>query len=229
MMSHFSGVSAFRLVLASGNRNKHSEFAGFFKSYGAFEANGVELLGPDDVLAGSDSAPEAEESGGSYEENALIKARTWADFSGAPAIADDSGLEVRRLGWAPGIYSARAANGSDEDRVSCLLGELGDASDRAACFVACLVIAFPACLARPGRGYFSVEGRCWGRITASPRGDGGFGYDPIFVPDGCEKTFAELGEKKSGISHRAIAVKGVAQIIPSVLKYYAMCGLNTGK
>jgi XTP/dITP diphosphohydrolase len=213
----------FRLVLASGNRDKHAEFAGFFKDIDAFAACGAELL--PFGYARANGAPDVEESGESYEENALIKARAWADFTGLPAIADDSGLEVRALGWAPGIRSARSAAGGDAERVAWLLDELNGVSDRLACFVACLVIVFPSGGALAGRDYFSSEGRCFGSVSSSPRGDGGFGYDPIFVPDGGELTFAEFGGVKSKISHRAIAMRGVAQIIPSVVKYYAMCGL----
>lgn len=217
--------ACFPLVLASGNRNKHVEFSWFFKNIEAFAVCGVEILPPDEALM-KNGGPEVEESGGSYEENALIKARAWADFTGLPTIADDSGLEVRALGWAPGIRSARSAAGDDADRVSWLLGELGDASDRRACFAACLVIALPGAHLCAGRNFFSSEGRCWGSISSSQRGDGGFGYDPIFVPEGGCLTFAELGGLKSEISHRAIAMRGVAQIIASVVKYNAICGLQ---
>jgi XTP/dITP diphosphohydrolase len=203
-----------RLVLASRNKNKHAEFRSFFEAFA-----GVELLCP----SSADGPGEVEEAGASYEENAVAKARAWSDFCGVPAIADDSGLEVRCLGWRPGIASARIAEGGDGDRVSWLLDGMKGASDRRAGFVACLVLAFPPSGSRGG-GYFSVEGRCWGNISKSPRGDEGFGYDPVFVPDGFEWTFSELGrEVKSKISHRSIAMRGLAHLLPSVLKYRALC------
>jgi XTP/dITP diphosphohydrolase len=159
-----------------------------------------------------------EENGSSYEENAAIKARAWADFAGIPAIADDSGLEVRSIGWAPGIFSARAASGSDRDRIRWLLSRLDGCDDRHARFVSCIVIAFPGGT-RPYVDYFSALGVCRGNITLSPAGNDGFGYDPIFVPDGYSVTFAEMGREKSKISHRAVAMMGVAKMMPSVIKY----------
>jgi XTP/dITP diphosphohydrolase len=165
-----------------------------------------------------------EETGSDYEENALIKARAWANFTGIPAIADDSGLEARALGWGPGIFSARAAPGNDSDRIRWLLGRIAGASDRRARFVACVVVAFPMPERnRPGgRGnYFSVQGVCRGNIARAPSGSAGFGYDPVFVPHGYEATFADLGAGvKSKISHRAISLRGIALMLPSVIKYY---------
>jgi len=177
----------------------------------------IELLGAQDF-------PEIgaiEESGSSYEENAAIKAREWANFAGMPAIADDSGLEVRALDWWPGIFSARASSGSDYDRIEKLLSSLGNHDDRNARFVACIVFAFPG--VKKEHGCFSSRGICRGRITHAPRGRGGFGYDPIFVPDGYGATFAEMGSlEKSKISHRALAMRGVAHMMSSVIKYYAV-------
>ena len=167
-----------------------------------------------------------EETGSTYEENALIKASEWSRLTGLPAIADDSGLEVRALGWEPGIYSARSAAGGDLERIEWLLGRMDGISDRRACFVACLVIVpfIPEHDERSrGRTFFSVEGRCWGSIAYSPSGGSGFGYDPVFVPDGYDLSFAEMGQaKKSQISHRSIAVQGLAKIMPSVIQYLAV-------
>lgn len=212
-----------KIVLASGNRHKYEEIAGFFTEYPIFADNRIQLIS-------SDMLPEIpeniEETGQSYEANALIKARAWADFTGMPSLADDSGLEVRRLSWRPGIHSARVVDGSDQDRVLWLLEQMKGVSDRRACFVACLVLAFPAdavCNDEHVRNYFAVEGRCWGHIADTYAGTGGFGYDPVFVPDGYDQTFGSLGaEVKSKISHRSIAMRGLAQIIPSVLKYFFM-------
>lgn len=217
-----------QLLLASANAHKFREFKNFFEKYNAFADNEVELLLPDaDFLSRAGIAPpgEIEETGETYEANARIKAEAWAACSGIPAIADDSGLEVRALSWAPGVRSARAVEGSDEDRVQWLLRELEGVADRRACFVANLVIALPESgdFPKKGRNYFSVEGRCWGKIAASPAGGNGFGYDPVFIPDGFARTFGELSpEEKSNISHRAIAMKGIAEILPSVIKYEAV-------
>ena len=180
-----------------------------------------ELLGAGDFP----EIGEIEESGSSYEENAAIKAEEWANFADMPALADDSGLEVRALDWEPGIYSARASSGSDSDRIEWLLSRMESQEDRRARFVACIVIAFPGNGNR-GNGYFSSRGICRGHITCAPKGCGGFGYDPVFVPDGYDTTFAEMGSaRKSKISHRAIAMRGVAHIMQSVIKYHAVqCG-----
>jgi XTP/dITP diphosphohydrolase len=164
------------------------------------------------------------ETGSSYEENAIIKARAWANFAGIPAIADDSGLEVRALGWGPGIFSARAAPGNDSDRIKWLLDSIAASRDRLARFVACVAVAFPVCgrnCRNIGRNYFSAQGVCHGNIAGAPSGDAGFGYDPVFVPCGYNATFAELGaDVKSKISHRAISLRGIALMLPSVIKYF---------
>ena len=216
------------LVLASTNRHKYEELSAFFRSDKAFY--GICLHGSDDfpMMAG-----EIEETGNSYEENAFLKASEWANFTGLPAIADDSGLEVRALGWEPGIYSARAVSGADSNRIKWLLGRMNDVSDRRACFVASLVIVPPGIKSEnevKTRDYFVVEGRCWGNIAYSPAGSSGFGYDPVFIPDGYNMTFAELGEAvKSRISHRSIAVQGLAKIMHSVVKYFAVYGSQKQK
>lgn len=217
-----------KIVLASGNKHKYEEFVRFFERLPEFRDNPIELASAWDFPAEKDRLADLEESGSSYEENSYIKARAWADCTGMPTIADDSGLEVEALGWGPGIRSARAAAGSDADRVRWLLGKLADLdkkNERRACFAACIVLALPGDARCCGRDYFSSEGRCRGTISRAPRGDNGFGYDPIFVPDGGEVTFAELSPSaKSDISHRAIAMKGMAQMMPVVLKYLLACG-----
>jgi XTP/dITP diphosphohydrolase len=163
-----------------------------------------------------------EETGSEYEENAVIKARSWANFTGLPAIADDSGLEVRALGWRPGVFSARSAPGNDSERVKWLLDNIADSRDRFARFVACVSVVFPSsghCCPGRRRNYFSVRGVCSGDIAGSPSGSAGFGYDPVFVPYGYGATFAELGAAvKSKISHRAISLRGIALMLPSVIK-----------
>jgi XTP/dITP diphosphohydrolase len=210
-------VSDIKIVLASGNRHKYDEFVDFFATIGRVSGKRVELLSGADFER---NPGVIEESGSSCEENAAIKARAYARLFGIPAIADDSGLEVRALGWRPGIYSSRAVSGGDRERVSWLLGRMEGKNDRRARFRASLVIAFPNSQ-EGARDYFSSEGVCWGNIPDRPSGEEGFGYDPVFVPDGHQKSFAELGRAvKREISHRAIAVRGVVLLLPHVVKYF---------
>ena len=148
----------------------------------------------------------AEENAETYAENAIAKARFYALETGQCALADDSGLEVAALGGGPGVFSARYAgeNASDADRRGLLLMELKGigAQDRRARFVCVVAIANA-----DGEVLNVSEGICEGTITFAPRGDGGFGYDPLFVPDGYSQTFAELSDDiKNRISHRALAL-----------------------
>ena len=141
-----------------------------------------------------------------YAENAIAKAQFYAAATGLLALADDSGLEVEALGGAPGVYSARYAGegASDGDRRQLLLSELArsDGRDRRARFVAAVAIAGP-----DGAVLNVSEGICEGTITFEPRGNSGFGYDPLFVPNGYDQTFAELSDDvKNRISHRARAL-----------------------
>jgi|SRR5437868_5029551 len=160
-----------------------------------------------------ESQETAEENGESYAENAIAKARFYATATGLWTLADDSGLEVEALGGAPGVLSARYAGdgASDADRRELLLSELakvGD-TDRRARFVSVVAIADG-----DGRVLNVSEGVCVGTITFAPRGEGGFGYDPLFVPDGYEQTFAELPEAvKNRISHRARALMGAREFL----------------
>jgi len=156
------------------------------------------------VTAGELGLPEPEETEASFVGNALLKARQAADASGLPALADDSGMSVAALDGAPGIYSARWA-GPDRDfyaamrKVEQRLEETG-AEDRAAWFTCALALAWPHGAA------VVVEGRIDGTLTFPPRGTLGFGYDPIFVPEGGTQTFGEMGPAaKDAVSHRARA------------------------
>ncbi|HEY4424830.1 MAG TPA: RdgB/HAM1 family non-canonical purine NTP pyrophosphatase [Pyrinomonadaceae bacterium] len=151
---------------------------------------------------------EAEENFMTFAENAIAKAQFYASATGLCALADDSGLEVEALGGAPGVFSARyaGAHASDADRRTLLLSELGKTGDsnRRARFVAVVAIATP-----DGEILNLSEGICNGTITFEPRGTGGFGYDPLFIPDGYDQTFAELSDTiKNQISHRARALLG---------------------
>jgi XTP/dITP diphosphohydrolase len=179
-----------RLVVASHNAGKVIEIEALLAPYGV-ETVGAAALG----------LPEPEETGATFEENAALKARAAAAASGIIALADDSGLVVAVLGGAPGIYSARWA-GPDRD-FQAAMGrverELGD-QDRRAHFVAVLALAWP------DREIALFRGEAHGRLTFPPRGERGFGYDPIFLPDGYDLTFGEMDpDLKHRISHRARA------------------------
>ncbi|MCD7953662.1 MAG: RdgB/HAM1 family non-canonical purine NTP pyrophosphatase [Synergistaceae bacterium] len=192
-----------QMILASTNMGKYREMKA------QLEPLGVELL-----FGGDFEKPlEVDETGESYAENALLKARAWAEATGLPALADDSGLEAEALGGIPGIHSARIIEGSDRDRMYWLLGEMKDKEDRRGRFACAVAVVFP-----DKKEPLTVTKYCPGRITREPAGESGFGYDPIFVPDGFDRTFAELGDEiKNKISHRAMAVKGIAEkLIPVV-------------
>lgn len=164
-------------------------------------------------LADFPDTPLANETGATFEENALIKARWYAEQTGMTALADDSGLEVDALNGAPGIHSARFAgdDATDGERTKLLLEKLarkGDAERRAR-FVCIIALAFAN-----GKEIAMFEGSCEGRIAREPRGHGGFGYDPVFIPDGYDQTFGELpAEIKDLISHRARALAGALQYL----------------
>ena len=157
-----------------------------------------------------------EEAGETFAENASVKARAYAQQTQFITLADDSGLEVSALGGAPGVRSARYAGdgASDAQRTNKLLAELSRQSsgDRTARFVSAVAIANPASL------ILSVSiGVCEGRIANAPRGQNGFGYDPVFIPNGYDKSFGELSaEVKNEISHRARALKGTLNFLRSL-------------
>lgn len=181
-----------RLVVATHNPGKARELAEILD--GRFEL----------VAAGELGLPEPEETEQTFVGNALLKARAAADASGLIALADDSGLSVKALDGAPGIYSARWA-GPGKDfamamrKVEERLEEVG-ADDFAAWFTSALAVAWP------NGPSVVVEGRVDGALTFPPRGDKGFGYDPIFVPEGLTQTFGEIEPlTKDGMSHRARA------------------------
>ena len=168
-----------RLIIASGNQGKIHEFQGLLSAL---------PLHVEPQPAGLD----IEETGASFAANARIKALAVAAACGEWSLADDSGLSVTALDGAPGVHSARYAS-TDPERIARLLNALGEAQDRSACFIAALCLAAP-----DGTVLLEVEGRCEGSITTEPRGNGGFGYDPVFEVAGTGLTFAEmpLSEKK---------------------------------
>ncbi|MDX6613234.1 MAG: XTP/dITP diphosphohydrolase [Blastocatellia bacterium] len=165
-----------------------------------------------------------EETGKTFAENAALKAQTYSMQTSLSAIADDSGLEVDVLDGAPGIFSARysATATSDADRVSVLLANLAHVTEneRTARFVAAVALADA-----DGKLIYLAESTCEGMILSEPKGNGGFGYDPVFVPKGHEQTMAELGlDVKNRISHRAQALFAVRQFLldnPNLLRNQA--------
>jgi XTP/dITP diphosphohydrolase len=223
-----------KILAATNNKHKIGEFRNILKD------TGVEIISQEEL---GKQLPDIPEDGKTFEENAGIKALGFAKFADMTVIADDSGLEIRALDGAPGIYSARYAE-TNEKRIERVLRELeevnrrigetanrslnsensykignwqsaienlktdnerlatSDFNDRAARFVC--VIA----LASPEKVIATFRGEVYGRIGYEPKGCGGFGYDPVFIPDGYDRTFAELGSDiKDKISHRANALK----------------------
>lgn len=154
---------------------------------------------------------DVEETGATFAENAALKARAGAAAFGRPCLADDSGLAVAALGGRPGVRSARYAP-TDPERVARLLAELEGVpeAERGAAFVCALALAWP-----DGR-LLATEGRCEGRIALGPEGEGGFGYDPVFVPAGHARSFGALtAMEKHALSHRGRAVAALAQALAS--------------
>ncbi|HXR70630.1 XTP/dITP diphosphatase [Actinocrinis sp.] len=191
-----------RVVLATRNKHKIDELRAILAATGVE----VELLG----VAEFPDLPDVAETGVTFAENALLKAVDVASRTGLPAIADDSGLCVDVLGGAPGIFSARWAGKHGEDRANLelLLAQLADIADehRQAHF------ACAAALALPDGTRVVREGRIDGTLLHAPRGANGFGYDPIFLPDGYERTTAEMpADEKNAISHRTRAFQALAQ------------------
>lgn len=186
-----------RLVVASKNSDKLAEME--------------EVLGSSDVVGemvrGLDW-PDVEETGYTLEQNALLKGRAVAEATGLPAVADDTGLEVTALGGRPGVYASRFAGpgATYADNVTKLLGEMEGIEDRSARFRTVVALVFP------GGAEMTAEGTLDGVITRSPRGSGGFGYDPVFEVDG--RTLAEMTrEEKNELSHRARALRALVDIL----------------
>ena len=172
------------------------------------EGAGVEVLG----LADVPDFPEAPETGATFAENALAKARDAASATGLPSVADDSGLAVDALNGMPGVLSARwsGKHGDDLANLNLLLGQLGDVPDerRGGAFVCAAALVVPGGSGVDGETV--VHGEWRGTIVRAPRGTNGFGYDPIFVPEGEERTSAELSpEEKDAASHRGLAFRAL--------------------
>lgn len=185
-----------QIIIATKNKGKAAEFKGFFSNYG------VEAISLLDI---AQDIPDVEETGTTFEENAALKAEQIATLLRTPVLADDSGLMIDALNARPGIFSARYAgeDKNDHKNMDKVLDELSQIADpdRSARFICVLAIAIP------GEKTIFRKGYCEGKIAFSEVGGNGFGYDPIFIPDGYEKTMAELSPKvKSNISHRKNAI-----------------------
>ena len=192
------------LLLASANQGKLRELRTIL------EGLPVELVGL--AEAGLGAPPEVEETGDTFLANALIKARAYADWSGMAAVADDSGLEVDALGGAPGVRSARYAGPgtSDQANLDKLLTALaGVPPERRTARFRCAAV-----LVDPQGGAWHAEAAWEGRILDAPRGSGGFGYDPVFLPDGWDQTSAEVDQAtKDAASHRGKAFRALRPAI----------------
>ena len=191
-----------QLILATRNPHKVHELA--------------PLLEPHVLVPLPDEIELPPETGTSFAANALIKARAAAGATAEPAVADDSGIEAAALSGAPGVWSARYAGegATDEQNLAKLLAEVPDDGDRRVAYLC--VLAF----VDPGGEERVVEGRCTGVLARQPRGDGGFGYDPAFVPDDVadDRTMAELSpEEKDAISHRGRAARALLEALPEAL------------
>ena len=196
-----------KLIIASHNHHKIEEFKEILEPYDFEVTSLIEL----------DDFTEIEETGSTFEENALIKAKTISDKYGIFVLADDSGLVVPALNNEPGIYSSRySGEPSDDARnnqklLSNMQAMHGD--ERCAYFISHIIIYHPS------GNYLSVEGRVDGLITEQPRGDSTFGYDPLFYYPPYKQTFAELSiEAKNKVSHRAVAIQKILDLLPNWLK-----------
>lgn len=197
-----------RLLLATRNAGKLTELQRLL----ATAVPGVQVLGLRDVA----EYPEAPETGATFEENALLKAREAVRYTGVPAVADDSGITVDALNGMPGILSARwsGRHGDDPANTALLLGQLADVPDerRGAAFVCAAALVTP-------EGTERVLRREWrGVVVREPRGSNGFGYDPVFVPEGRQQTSAELSPaEKDAISHRGQAFAALVPVLAELL------------
>ncbi|HOO70461.1 MAG TPA: XTP/dITP diphosphatase [Spirochaetota bacterium] len=196
-----------KIIIATKNKNKIKEIKNKF--------NRIPDLTVVDISSYPD-IPDVEETGSTFMENALLKARAITAYTGIPSLADDSGLVVDALGGRPGIFSARYGGEglTDHDRNMLLLEEMKDVPHEArkARFI-CSIILY-----MPDDRYYSAEGQCEGLITESPKGERGFGYDPIFYLPDHHCTMAELDlDEKNRISHRARALDNTAEILKDLV------------
>ena len=191
-----------KLIIATANKHKLIEIEAIFKET--------------KISAMPKEIPEILEDGKTFIQNSLIKAKAVYNFTKIPSLADDSGLCINSLGGNPGIYSARygGENLSYKEKIQIILDELKDKKDRSAYFITSAVCVLNE------KYYIVAEGKVEGKIIESPRGFGGFGYDPIFMPNGFDITFAEMSlDKKNSISHRFIAMSKMKEILSCIYNY----------
>jgi len=194
-----------KFVLATHNPGKLKEMGAILSQYG------VEVVSPRELGI----AVEVEETGTTFAENAMLKAKAICAASGLPAIADDSGLCVDALNGGPGVYSARYGGEGldDKGRYQLLLNTMRGQTTRAAHFACAIACAFP------NGDELTAEGRCEGTIAFAPMGEGGFGYDPVFFVPELKKTFGQLtAEEKSAISHRGKALAAFSEKLATYLQ-----------
>jgi len=194
-----------RILVASRNAKKLGELRRVLAAAGI---EGLDVIGLDEVP----EFPETPETGATFEANAIVKAVDGAAATGLPCVADDSGLEVDALNGMPGVLSARwsGRHGDDDANTALLLGQLADVPDerRGGAFVSACALAVP------GQDTVVVRGEWRGRIARAPRGENGFGYDPVFEPEGEQRTAAELTpQEKDAASHRG---RALAQLVPAL-------------
>lgn len=193
-----------KLVIATSNQHKLKEIENIFKGTVIKEI----LPMPSDI-------GEIIENGTTFIENSLIKAKAVYNYTKLPSLADDSGICVNALNGEPGIYSARygGENLGYKEKMQLILDKLKDKYDRSAYFITSAVCVLD------DNYYIALEGRVNGKIIESPRGFDGFGYDPIFQPDGYNVTYAEMSlEEKNSMSHRALAMNKMKEILYSIYK-----------
>lgn len=191
-----------KLIIATANKHKLIEIEAIFKET--------------KISAMPKEIPEILEDGKTFIHNSLIKAKAVYNFTKIPSLADDSGLCINSLGGNPGIYSARygGENLSYKEKMQIILDELKDKKDRSAYFITSAVCVLNE------KYYIVSEGKVEGKIIESPRGFEGFGYDPIFMPNGFDITFAEMPlDKKNSISHRFIAMSKMKEILSCIYNY----------
>lgn len=194
-----------KFVLATHNPGKLQEMSAILSQFG------MEVISPKALGLTVD----VEETGATFAENAMLKAKAVCEAAGLPAIADDSGLCVDALNGGPGVYSARYGGEGLDDRGRCqlLLSTMRGQTTRAAHFACAIACAFP------NGDELTAEGRCDGTIAFAPLGEGGFGYDPVFFVPSLAKTFGQLtGEEKSAISHRGKALQSFVEKLATYLK-----------
>jgi XTP/dITP diphosphohydrolase len=202
-------MAADTVVLATRNAAKLGELARILGAEDGAHDRGTQIR-----LAGLDEfpgAPDVPETGATFEENALLKARAIADYTGLPAVADDSGLCVDALNGMPGVLSARWAGGHGDDKANLEL-VLAQVADVPGARLGARFVCAAALVTDSGE--WVVTGQVEGRLIRAPRGSGGFGYDPIFLPDGFDQTTAEMtAEAKDAISHRGRAFRALTPFI----------------